>query len=86
MAHTLVCCVGEAEVSIPCWEDDSQIGDGGQHGQGDDDALEVCNQTREEDRRCWVPCSQAPGGRARSHGMRAAWEAGTPSQEAHSGA
>ena len=83
MAHIQVCCDGEmvVEVSIPCWVDDSQIVDG---GQDDDGALEEYSLMRGEDRTCWVPCSQAPGVKGRSHDMRAAWEGDTPSQEAHS--
>ena len=84
MAHILVCCDGEmvVGVSIPCWVDDSQTMDGGQDDA--DDALEEYSLMRGEDRMSWVPCSRAPGVRGRSHDMRAAWEADTPSQEAHS--
>lgn len=58
--------------------------DGGQHGQGDDDALEEYSQMWGEDRTYLVHCSQAPEVRETSHDMRVAWEVGTPSQEAHS--
>ena len=86
VAHILACCDDEEAVgaSSPCWVDDSQIMDGGLDGQGDDDALEECSQMWGEDRTCWVPCIQAPEVRGRSHDMRAAWAADTPSQEAHS--
>lgn len=86
VAHILACWDGEVVegVSNPCWVDGSQIMDGDQDGQGDDDALEEYSLMWGEDRTYWVPCSQAPEVRGRSHDMRVVWEADTPSQEAHS--